>query len=460
MQQSASPMSEADFWGAYVLFGTFTDLYELTMTQAYYAEKMFGAAVFELSFRSLPSNRQFVVASGFADVVDSLLAFRFSDDDLDYLRRRGDFAGAFLEYLAGMRFTGDAYAVPEGTIGFPHEPLLQVVAPIGEAQIIETLVVNQVHFQSIAVTKARRIVAAAGGRSVIDFGSRRAHGTDAALKIARATFLAGGAGTSNVLAAKMYDIPAFGTMAHSYIQAHDDEFASFLSFAERYPDTTLLVDTYDTLKGVRKVIELKRRLGDRFRVAAIRLDSGDLRALAIQAREMLDSAGLKGVNIFASSGLDEYEIDELLRAGAPIDAFGVGTNLAVLADAPSLDMAYKLVEYDGKGRLKLSAKKRLYPGRKQVFRQTKSGKMISDSIGRFDEVLPGQPLLEPLLLDGRAVTQVVLTESRARLQRAIKMLPEYLSELHPPASSYPVEFSKRLQEDLGKIMRRLSSADG
>ena len=382
----------------------FTDLYELTMAQAYQAEGMDQIAVFELAFREMPENRNYIVAAGFQDVLDFLTGFHFSAEELGYLRGIGSFSEAFLKGLERLRFTGNVYAVPEGTLAFPNEPLLQVIAPITEAQLIETFVLNQIHFQSIAATKAARVVAAAQGRAVIDFGSRRSHGTDAALKVARATYLAGGDGTSNVLAGKIYGIPMFGTMAHSYIQAHDDESTSFDYFARLYPETTLLVDTYDTLAGVRKVIELSQKLGDRFRVRAVRLDSGDLGRLAVDTRQMLDEAGLQRVKIFASSGLDEYKIQDLMNSGAPIDAFGVGTKLAVIADAPDLDMAYKLVEYGGKGRLKLSAKKLLYPGRKQVFRQIENGQMVRDVIGRFDEPLAGEPLLKPLLLSGQPVT--------------------------------------------------------
>jgi nicotinate phosphoribosyltransferase len=287
----------------------------------------------------------------------------------------------FLKQLEDLRFTGDVYAVPEGAPVFPNEPVVQVIAPILEAQLMETFVLNQVHFQSLAVAKAARVVEAAKGRKVVDFGSRRAHGTDAAIKVARATYLAGGVGTSNVLAGQIYGIPVFGTMAHSYVQAHDDESASFEAFAALYPETTLLADTYDTPEGVRKVIKLSAKLGDRFRVRAIRLDSGDLGSLASQARRELDGAGLKHVTIFASSSLDEYEIQDLVNSGAPIDAFGVGTKLAVMDGASRLDMAYKLVEYGGKGRLKLSTSKVLYPGRKQVFRQVENGLMVGDVIG-------------------------------------------------------------------------------
>ena len=432
----------------------FTDLYELTMAQAYQAEGMDQMAVFELAFRKLPRNRNFVVAAGFADILDFLTSFRFTDNELDYLRGRGEFGDEFLKRLASLRFNGDVYAVPEGTIVFPNEPLLQVIAPIIEAQLIETFVLNQVHFQSIAATKAARVVAAAQGRAVIDFGSRRSHGTDAALKVARATYLAGGNGTSNVLAGKIYGVPVFGTMAHSYIQAHDEEFASFESFAALYPETTLLVDTYDTLEGVRKIIELSHKLGNRFRVRALRLDSGDLGGLAFQTRKMLDEAGLQRVEIFASSGLDEYAIQELVHSGAPIDAFGVGTKLAVIADAPELDMAYKLVEYAGKGRLKLSAKKVLYPGRKQVFRQIENSRMIGDVIGRSDESLAGEQLLKPLMIRGRAVAEIKLAESRKRLQCELQLLPDHLRELEP-VPQYPVSFSDQLQADLDSIRRKL-----
>jgi nicotinate phosphoribosyltransferase len=440
-------------WPARALF---TDLYELTMAQAYHAEHMDQLAVFELVFREMPPARNYIVAAGFADVLEFLTQFRFTDDELDYLRSYQEFSREFLEQLAALRFSGDAYAVPEGTIVFPNEPLLQVIAPITEAQLIETFVLNQVHFQSLAATKAARVVSAAQGRSVVDFGSRRAHGTDAALKVARATYLAGGDGTSNVLAARMYDIPAVGTVAHSYVQAHDSESASFESFASLYPQTTLLVDTYDTLEGVHKVIELSRKLGQGFHVRAVRLDSGDLGRLAVQARQMLDEAGLQRVKIFASSGLDEYKIHELVKSGAPIDAFGVGTKLAVMAGAPELDMAYKLVEYAGKGRLKLSTHKVLYPGRKQVFRQIENGRMAGDVIGRFDERLPGEPLLQPLLRHGQPAARVDLKESRRRLRHELERLPAHLRDLEAASPPYHVIFSENLQTDFESTCRQLN----
>ncbi|MDQ2950293.1 MAG: nicotinate phosphoribosyltransferase, partial [Acidobacteriota bacterium] len=424
----------------------FTDLYELTMAQAYAAEHMGQVAVFELAFRKMPANRNYIVAAGIGDVLDFLSTFRFHDQELDYLRQRGEFSEAFLRLLKDLRFTGDVYALPEGTLVFPNEPIVQVIAPVMEAQLMETFVLNQVHFQSLAVAKAARVVEAAKGRGVVDFGSRRAHGTDAAIKVARAAYLAGGAGTSNVLAGQIYGIPVFGTMAHSYVQAHESESASFDAFARLYPETTLLVDTYDTLEGVRKVIHLSQKLGQQFRVRAVRLDSGDLGALAKETRKMLDDAGLRHVTIFASSSLDEYEIRRLVNTGAPIDTFGVGTKLAVMEDASHLDMAYKLVEYAGKGRLKLSTSKVLYPGRKQVFRQVENGRMVGDAIGRFDEQLPGEPLLQPLMRQGVPTTRIDLEVSRQCCQRELERLPDHLRKLDPSPAPYMVSFSECLQK--------------
>jgi len=432
----------------------FTDLYELRMAQAYRAEGMADQAVFELAYRKLPDRRNYILAAGLEDVLRFLARFRFTADELDWLRRQTGFPDAFVSSLEKLRFTGDVYAVPEGTPVFPNEPLLQVVAPITEAQLVETALLNMVHFQSLALTKADRIVRAARGRQVVDFGSRRAPGGDAALSVARATYLAGGHGTSNVLAGRTWGIPIFGTMAHSYIQAHETEAGAFEAFASLFPETTLLVDTYETLGGVQLVVDLKKRLGNRFRVSAVRLDSGDLAALAREARRMLDEAGLRAVTIFASSGLDEYQIAHLVEAGAPIDAFGVGTKLAVSADAPELDMAYKLVEYAGKGRFKLSRGKTLHPGRKQVFRQMRDSRMTGDTIGRFDESLPGTPLLRLSMLAGEIQPQPSLEESRHYMQDQIAQMPDKLLSLAAAATPYPVDFSKRLTEDLESLRSR------
>ncbi|MBV8265235.1 MAG: nicotinate phosphoribosyltransferase [Planctomycetaceae bacterium] len=438
----------------------FTDLYELAMARAYAAEGTDQEAVFELFFRKLPPGRNYIVAAGLGDVLDSLETLGVTEDDLDYLRTLGLFSEAFLGQLRGFRFTGEVWAVPEGTVVFPDEPLVQVVAPILEAQLVEALVLNQVHFPSLVASKAARVVTAAAGRDVVEFGSRRAHGTDAALKAARAAYLMGAIGTSNVLAGRRYGIPVLGTMAHSYIQTHDDEAAAFAAFAALYPGTTLLVDTYDTLEGVRKVIDLGRRLGDRFRVRAVRLDSGDLGALAGQARQMLDAAGLHGVRIFASGGLDEDEIAALIAAGAPIDAFGVGTKLAVSEDVPSLDMAYKLVAYAGRPRMKLSSRKAIYPGRKQVIRRVEDGRIVRDVIGRHDETLEGEPLLQPVMRRGArlAAGRVSLEEARVHARRELERLPEVLRSLAPAEVPYRVEISPALQADHDALRRTLEAA--
>jgi nicotinate phosphoribosyltransferase len=438
----------------------FTDLYELTMAQSYNAEAMAGTAVFELFYRKMPETRRYVVAAGLDDVLSYLENFHIADDDIVYLAEQASFSQHFLHWLRELRFTGDVLAVPEGTLVFPSEPLIQIVAPIAEAQIIETLVLNQIHFQSVVATKAARVVRAAEGRAIVDFGSRRAHSAEAALKVARVSYLAGAAGTSLVLAGKRYRIPIFGTMAHSYIQAHDDEAEAFRAFATIFPETTLLVDTYDTLEGVRKVIQLSWQLGNDFRVSAIRLDSGDLADLAKRARTMLDEAGLGKVGIFASSELDEYKIQQLVRAGAPIDGFGVGTSMAVSDDAPSLDMAYKLVEYAGRGRAKLSSHKAVYPGRKQFFRQFDSSMLIRDTITRADEIGRGEPQLIPVMRGGRRIAEncATLEAARERARCQLDALPDEYHLLEAGGDAFPVAISDALSRDLRNLRAEMKQA--
>ncbi|MCI4674134.1 nicotinate phosphoribosyltransferase [Candidatus Mycolicibacterium alkanivorans] len=432
------------------LSALFTDLYEVTMAQAYWAQRMSGTAVFETFFRKLPRGRSYVMAAGLADVLDFLEGLRFDEADLHYLRGLGLFSDEFVQWLAGVRFTGDVWAVPEGTVVFPNEPIVQVIAPIVEAQLVETLVLNQIHCQSVLASKAARVVDAARGRVVVDFGARRAHGIDAALTVARTSYLAGATGTSNVLAAREYGIPAFGTMAHSFIQAFGTEIDAFEAFARLYPGTTLLVDTYDTLRGVDRVIELAKRLGQRFDVRAIRLDSGDLGALSKAARARLDTAGLHRVGIFASSGLDEYRVAALLDDGAPIDGFGVGTRLCVAEDAPALDMAYKLVEYAGVGRTKFSSDKVIYPGRKQVFRRIEDGTFAGDTIGEPGEGLADEQLLVPVMKDGRRITgyDAGLEAARAHARQQVDALPPQLHSLEDARWSYPIAVSAGVATEL------------
>jgi len=438
--------------------GLFTDLYELTMLRAYREIGLAETAVFSLFVRRLPEERNFLVACGLDDFLEELEALRFEDDDIAYLRREG-FPADFLGWLADFRFSGDVFAVPEGTPVFANEPILEVVAPIGEAQIIETLAINQIGFETLIASKAARVVAAASGHAVIDFGSRRAHGIDAAIKAARASYIAGAVSTSNVLAGRLYGIPIAGTMAHSFVQAFDDEMDAFRAFARVYPETVLLVDTYDTLEGVKKVIALAEELGDAFKVRAVRLDSGDLAGLAREARALLDGAGLEEVGIFVSGGLDEAKIAAMLAAGAPIDGFGVGTDLVVSDDAPYLDIVYKLTEYAGEGRIKFSSGKRTLPGRKQVFRLVEGGLAVQDTIARADEALPGTPLLKQVMRAGRRLDEPRPTaDIRAQCLDAIASLPSALRTLEK-AAPYPVAVSGALAEDEREVRERLVEAN-
>ena len=434
-----------------------TDLYQLTMLQSYWARGMFATAVFDLFVRRLPPARNYLIAAGLETALDFLSTLRFTPAALDYLATLPQFRPAFLDWLADFRFTGTVRAVPEGTPVFPDEPILEVIASLPEAQFVETFLLNQVHYQTLVASKAARVVDAAGERSVVDFGLRRYHGIDAGLKAARSAWLAGAAATSNVLAGQRYGIPVTGTMAHSYVLAHRDERQAFADFVRLYPETVLLVDTYDTLQGVREVIALAERLGDDFRVRAIRLDSGDLLRLSRAAREMLDAAGLGRVGIFASGDLDEYRIAELLAAGAPIDGFGVGTRMGTSADAPYLNSAYKLVEYAGHGRMKLSAAKATLPGRKQIFRQRDDdGRYAGDLLALADEDGPGEPLLQTVMTDGRPRDDLPdLARQREHCLDARADLPPRLLALDSADPPYPVRLAPGLAAERDRLLAEL-----
>jgi nicotinate phosphoribosyltransferase len=434
----------------------FADLYELRMAHAYQALRMEDEAVFSLFVRRLPLTRNFLLACGVEDLLDTLEALRFGPESLAWLRSLGEFPEAFLEWLARFRFGGTVHAVPEGTPLFAEEPLLEVVAPIAEAQLIETLAMNMVGLQTLLASKAARVVAAAAGRPVVDFGSRRAQGLDAAVAGARAFHLAGVTATSNLLAGTRYGIPVAGTMAHSFVQACDSEAEAFRAFARLYPGTILLVDTYDTPAGVRRVADLALELGPDFRIRGVRLDSGDLLALSREARAILDAAGLREVQVFASGGLDEAKIAGLLAAGAPIDAFGVGTEMSVSGDAPALDLAYKLTSYAGIGRTKLSTGKRILPGRKQVFRRIEAGNAAGDVIARAEEMLPGRPLLQPVMQGGRRLRpRPSLAQGRAEAATAIDLLPPSLRGLSPARPPYPVAISDWLTAHAAEVLDRV-----
>lgn len=436
-----------------------TDLYQLTMLQAYFNEGMNDEAVFSLFVRRLHPRRNFLVACGIDEVLRQLEHFHFSEDALAYLASLGMFSARFLEHLRGFRFTGDVYAVPEGTPMFEQEPMLEVVAPLPQAQLLETFVMNQVHLQTLAASKAARVVAAARGREVIDFGLRRMHGADAGIKIVRAAYIAGAHATSNVLAGKLYGIPVAGTMAHSYIQAHPDQLAAFRAFTRSFPRTTLLVDTYDTLEGVRDVVKLARELGDAFQVRAIRLDSGDLLELSRQARQLLDEAGLQRVEIVASGNLDEEAIERLLQRGALINAFGVGTAMGTSDDVPHLDIVYKLVSYAGRGRVKLSPGKMVLPGRKQVFRQERDGRAEHDILGTREDTCPGRPLLTQVMRAGKRLSSapVDLAQVRERCLTEVASLPDAVRSLGTAQPRYPVELSAKLEADYDHVASEMAA---
>lgn len=424
-----------------------TDFYELTMLQAYHDQGMGETAVFDFFIRRLPPHRNYLVACGIEDVIHYLETFRFSGSHLDHLRSLGSFSHEFIDGLVDFRFTGSVRAVAEGTVVFGNEPILEVIAPIAEAQFVETFVMNQLHVSILAASKAARVVAASRGRSVVDFGLRRMHGADAGVKAARSFYIAGVDATSNVLAGEIYGIPVSGTMAHSYIQAHDSEYEAFRNFIHTMPAATLLVDTYNTLEGVRQVIRLAHELGSEFRVAGIRLDSGDISSLAKQSRRLLDEAGLTKVTIFASGNLDEYTIENLLESGAPIDGFGVGTLMGTSADAPFLDSAYKLVEYAGKPRMKRSPGKATLPARKQIFRQIENGVATRDILGRHNELIPGLPLLRPVMIDGRRIEpELPLGAIRKHCGEQIRLLPSHLLQLQAAVPPYPLVLSPQIEE--------------
>ena len=428
----------------------FTDLYQLTMAQAYWQSGQTADATFGLSFRGYPPDRGYYVLAGVDGILDYLEGFEFSVDDLDFLAGTSRFDDRFLRYLAGLRFTGSVRAMNEGEVFFADEPVVEVTAPVIEAQIVETYLLNQITLQSLLATKAARVVSAARGRTIVDFAARRTHGTDAANKLARASYIVGFAGTSNVLAGRLYGVPIFGTMAHSFVSSFDSELAAFRAYASSFPDsTTLLVDTYDTLDGVRNAIAVAREMERAgHRLQAIRLDSGDLVELARESRRLLDDAGLEYVEVFASGGLDELDVDATLRAGAPIDGFGVGTRVGVSADAPFADSVYKLVEYGGRPVMKLGPGKRTAPGPKQVFRyHDREGSLVRDVIGVADEGPTGAecaPLLSLVMEGGRRLgPSAPLEELRERFARGFRRLPQRYKALKSPAP-YPVTTSSEL----------------
>ncbi len=434
------------------------DLYELAMAQAYWSEGMDDTAVFSLFFRELPDNRNFVLACGQQNVVGIIESLTFTDEHIKRLESLNRFQPGFLDWLRGFRFSGSIHAVAEGTPLFPQEPLLEIEGPIAEVQLLESLVMNYVHLESVLASKAVRLAFAAEGRPVVDFGMRRTHGMDAAHRAVRAYRLAGLSGTSNILAGLDFNMPVYGTMAHSFVQSCTDELEAFRVYANLYPGTTLLVDTYDTRTAVRRIINWLKEEPE-VRVGGIRLDSGDLAAEAVDCRKMLDEAGLGDIKIMASGGLDEYRIAQLLSSAAPIDGFGVGTAIGVSNDAPALELAFKLTEYANLPRMKNSPGKQSFPGPKQVYRRLgPDGCIAQDIVAGRNEVFDGTPLLKPVMKHGRIVEGAIapLDDQVRGAGHALDALPARFRSLEP-VGEVPVVISgflRALQQDtLAKVGR-------
>jgi len=426
-----------------------TDLYQLTMVQVYVEQGMMDRAVFEFFVRRLPAQRGFLMAAGLEQVLDFLEQLQVSQPELQWLESTRRFSQSCLDYLEILRFSGDVHAMPEGTIFFPHEPILQIVAPLPQAQLVETRIMNLLNFQTMIASKAARSVLASGGKPLIDFGLRRAHGAEAGLLAARASYLAGFAGTATVLAGMEYDIPVYGTMAHSFVQAHKDEATAFEHFALAQPENAvLLIDTYDTEAAAHKVVALAPSLKQQgIAVKAVRLDSGDLADHARKVRRILDEGGLLKTQILASGNLDEYQLQRLIAGGAPIDSFAVGTAMATSADVPSLDCAYKLQEYAGRPCRKRSEGKATWPGRKQVYRQYRhDGRFGYDTVTTLNDRQSGESLLQPVMKEGRRLVPArKLTELRDRAATQLSQLPDSLRSLDCDRP-YDVRISQPLQD--------------
>jgi nicotinate phosphoribosyltransferase len=436
----------------------YTDLYELTMAAGYHAEALDQDVTFDLFVRRLPERRGFLVACGIEDALEYLEGLRFSPAALDYLRTLDLFDESFLDRLGALTFSGEVWAVPEGEVVFGNEPILRVTGPLIEAQIVETFLINAVVFQTMVASKAARVAIACGDRRFVDFAARRVHGVDAGLKAARASYVGGAAATSLVVAGQVYGLPVSGTMAHSYVMAHEREIDAFRAYVRQFPQhAILLIDTYDTVEGARRAAQVAHELeAEGCRLQAVRLDSGDIPALAREVRAILDEAGLEEVELIASGDLDEYKILEMVAAGTPIDSFGVGTQMGTSADAPSLGGVYKLVEDERGPKIKLAEEKVTLPGRKQVWRFDDH-----DVVGLAgedgDEVAGGRPLLEPVMRAGRRLRPAPpLAEARERRAAAVAALPRGVCVLAGRPAAYPV----RRTAALDALVERARAAVG
>ena len=437
-----------------------TDLYQLTMAQGYFQSQRMAPATFSLFVRSYPPNRGYFVFAGLQDVLEFFEQFQIDSADIDYLRARRIFTDDFLAFLKGLKFTGDVWAIPEGRLFFKDEPVMEVTAPIVEAQIVETFIINQINFQSLIATKAARCVHAAGARSVVDFSLRRTHGIDAGMKVARSSYLTGFAGTSNVRAGQHYGIPIVGTMAHSFVSSFEHEIDAFRAFVSSFPNnSTLLIDTYDTVAGARKAVQVAKEMAARGeRLQGVRIDSGNLAKLAVEVRNIFDEAGLKDIKIIGSGGLDEYDLADFSDAEIPYDSYGVGTKMGVSADAPWSDIAYKLVEYDNRPVLKLSTGKVSSPGKKQISRVCdQQGQLQKDIIAlRGENVAGAEPLLKKVMTEGKITVPLPsLEEIRSVFLSEFARLPEPIKAIRNP-SHYLVEHSARLREHCANVEQQFT----
>ncbi len=444
----------------------FTDFYELAMCASYFDNKKFKPATFDLFIRRLPPDRGYLLFAGLEQVLQYLSSVKFTEEHLNYLKTQG-FNQPFLNYLRDFKFTGDVWAAPEGTIAFPCEPLIRVTAPIIEAQLVETFLLNTINLQTMIATKAARVINAAQGKTVIEFGLRREHGVDAGMKVARCSHIAGCQGTSNVLAGLAYGIPVFGTMAHSFIMSYEREIDAFRAFAKTFPaNSTLLIDTYDDIAGAEKAVVVAKELEKSgHRLSGVRLDSGDLTAISKKVRKLLDAQGLGYVRIFASGDLDEFKITDLLEKGAEIDAFGVGTKMGTSADKPYVDVIYKLCETmnaDGTYApiMKLSEGKVTLPGRKQVYRfKDAQGKFKKDTIALTDEKVDGEPLLMKVMEKGEVTYDFPsLSEIRAAAAENLALLPDKYKTV-TGAAEYPVALSPNLAKMMENLRKKLLTTE-
>lgn len=426
-----------------------TDLYQLTMSKGYFDHQMNEIAVFEFFVRELPPERNFLIAAGLEQVLVFLENLKLSESEYHWLKQSGHFDDAFIDHLAEWRFRGDVYAMPEGTVFFHDEPILSVSAPLPQAQLIESRLINLLQYQTLVASKAARCILAAPGKTLVDFGLRRTHGAEAGLLAARASYLTGFAATSTVQAGQTFDIPLSGTVTHSFIQAHDNETQALENFARSVAkDITLLIDTYDTEAAAHQVVRLVPRLSsDHIQIKAVRLDSGDLAKHARAVRQIFDDAGLNQIQIVASGGIDEYQLQALEQAEAPINGFDVGTHLGTSSDAPYLDCAYKLTEYAGQGRRKQSEAKATLPGRKQVFRHFENnGDMRRDVITLHDDSRSGTPLLIQVMRNAERLQRPESLQTiRQRAAQQLDILPPNLKSLNE-AAYYPVTVSRKMQE--------------